>query len=470
MRDGSSHFLTSNQLVNMHHLIWVIIHFIAYLVFPEYGPSVTLVVYISLELFLKMRNDLRFELIHIFFLGTLITVIANMNIIYAFNTGSILDSYGYAIPKFFPLASLVFALGTQIMAFGYFWNSGVSFPKLYLNLKLSKNILAFIFFLGLAFALKGFWFFVNLPGSLQTIIDLIPLIAIFILSQNASKLKINFLFVRSIILTLVMVFNAVLYSYLRIEILLPIMVFLLGYFLGSGSIKALISLKFIPIVIVMILFYTFFEVFGERRENLTSGLGRINQLTNAYTEDKRFGKNEEASLSAFERSSNISQISAVCGLVNSYGFYNGKASAPLLLAFIPRVLWPEKPKIALGVWFAVEIGFAVKTDNWYNNSINMTIPGHLFLDFGWIGLVIGSFLIGFFIRLLWDTVGFYKPKFNLLGTFFGVYLLFTSFIGLGADLQILVTFFALYLILYILSKIFSLKNEDTLYRTNPQGK
>ncbi|MGH7624915.1 MAG: hypothetical protein ACREOJ_06335, partial [Gemmatimonadaceae bacterium] len=105
--------------------------------------------------------------------------------------------------------------------------------------------------------------------------------------------------------------------------------------------------------------------------------------------------------------------------------------------------------IAKGAWFALRIGQArLLPDGRITNSINMTIPGELYLNYGWAGVFLGMTFLGAFLSLFWHTTSFWSRPRNVLGTAFGFYLIW-PWVGfnLGADLQIFVTLTAVYLIL-----------------------
>jgi len=117
------------------------------------------------------------------------------------------------------------------------------------------------------------------------------------------------------------------------------------------------------------------------------------------------------------------------------------------------VLWPDKPLIQIGAWFALEIGIGSKTSlGTANNSINMTVAGELYLDFGWIGVILGSLLFGAFLAILWNSTRFYSSVYNITGTIFGGYLIILA-TGSYADLQVLVTLLSTYLIFLFIKKI-----------------
>ena len=79
--------------------------------------------------------------------------------------------------------------------------------------------------------------FFSFPGSIQTIIEFFPIVGVFILSRLAGRYQKNALFVQAIVSMVAVTFNALLFAYLRVEMLLPVLVFLIGYFLGAGSFK-----------------------------------------------------------------------------------------------------------------------------------------------------------------------------------------------------------------------------------------
>jgi len=450
----------------MIHLIWALLHVVFYLYVPDYGASISLFIYVVFELAMVYGKRQKLELIHFYFIGLIISLFANMSIIFSFLNGKGVGSFIYANPQYFASAALVFALGNQFLAMGYLSNLPISLPKIKSTVLLSVSTMDWIFVISMFIAFKNFWMTFTLPGTFQIIIDITAIVGIFMLSRFAGKYGETRLFIQALILTVSVAFNALLFSYLRLDIISPVIVFVLGYYVGTGKAISFLNVKFLPLLILMLIFYSFFELFGASRQNISSGFNRLSELNTAILDKRYFGFDEEEKLTAFERSSNISQLSAVYGLVANHGFYKGNASLPLLVALVPRFLWPEKPLIGLGAWFAMEIGAAEQIDDWYNNAVNMTIPGHLFLDFGWWGLAIGSFLVGLFLKILWSSVGFYEKKFNLLGTFFGVYLLFTCFLGIGADLQIIITYFSIYLVVLVISKIFNNLYENSLRRAN----
>ncbi len=177
-----------------------------------------------------------------------------------------------------------------------------------------------------------------------------------------------------------------------------------GYFLGLGKLKYVFSYRVIPFLLTLILFSQLFKQLGSNRSHFIDALYN-SERTNGNSNSPDETSPEEKDKGALtDRLSNIAQITNVVKLTEANGFYYGKASTPLVTALVPRVLWPGKPTIRLGAWFAVEIGQAyVNPEGLINNSINMTIPGELYLDFGWIGIVVGCFLFGSLLAMFWNA-------------------------------------------------------------------
>jgi hypothetical protein len=95
----------------------------------------------------------------------------------------------------------------------------------------------------------------------------------------------------------------------------------------------------------------------------------------------------------------------------------------------------------------MEIGQAyMRRDGSISNSVAMTIPGELYLNFGWPGVVLGCLAYGMLLGVFWTRTGFWEDPDNAFGSAFGFFLLWTAF-GLGADLQLLITTTAVYLLL-----------------------
>jgi hypothetical protein len=438
----------------MYFLAWLYLIFISGFLFGAWGSSIAFSAYLVIKLYwavFKTRNWV--NPIFFFEVSLLLATLANMKIISIFESGVLLRSYQYAIPGFFDEAAWVWAIGNFFIIESYGRKPRFQLPRLEWNLSGEKK-LQLLFWLSIALVFRRFWMLFTLPGALDSIFQLLPLLGILMYARLAEFRASLGLFWRALILTVLATLQAVLFAYLRIEMIIPGLVFFLGTLSGARSLWVLRAPRFYPLYAFLLLFSIFFATFGATRSGLGYGIQRFARLQQAQAEERESVVIRETHLSAFERTSNIGQLSAVIGLVRNNGYYLGEASAPLLTALIPRFLWPGKPKIALGVWFALEIGAALPTEaGWYNTSINMTIPGQLYLDFSWLGLIIGCWLTGVFLRMLWETTNFVHRPLNFTGSLFAGYLLYTCFLGFGADLQILVTMLAIYLMILALDRL-----------------
>src|SRR6185437_5678481 len=108
----------------------------------------------------------------------------------------------------------------------------------------------------------------------------------------------------------------------------------------------------------------------------------------------------------------------------------------------------------------------IRPNGQISNSINMTIPGELYLNFGWTGVFVGLTFLGFFIAVFWRTTEFWTRPRNVLGTAFAFYLMW-PWIGfsLGGDLQILVTIVAVYLLLVALGTMLPVARRQRVAST-----
>jgi len=71
---------------------------------------------------------------------------------------------------------------------------------------------------------------------------------------------------------------------------------------------------------------------------------------------------------------------------------------PGFVWFIPRGLWPGKPPLSIGGWYAMEV-LGWTGDG--RSEAAVTLPGDFYLNFGLIGVAAGMLLFGFMARLLY---------------------------------------------------------------------
>jgi hypothetical protein len=83
------------------------------------------------------------------------------------------------------------------------------------------------------------------------------------------------------------------------------------------------------------------------------------------------------------------------------GFLNGRSLVAIPMAFVPRLLVPDKEDLSVGILFGKEI---LKSDSGVYISISHL--GELYWNFGWLGVTLGMFVCA-------ALLGFVGTKFNL---------------------------------------------------------
>lgn len=379
--------------------------------------------------------------------------------------------YRYIVPAYIPEATVIWCIGNAATLAGYELSYYRSLPKIDFEIN-KKSVLRNIYY----FAAGYIFLTINgttvnfslLSGGVGKVITLLCFMSILVFAriwgEKEDKAYKNY----AIILTLLQTTQALTTSFLRADLLTPAFCLFVGYFIGKGKLNYLWSYRVVPAVSVLLIFAMFFPALGANRAHFIgafTGRAPVENASYHYV-----GGDGMAGNGALERSSNVAQLSNIVKLTKKNGFYGGRASLPLIAALVPRFIWPDKPIIQLGAWFAVEIGAGyVGESGRSNNSVNMTIPGELYLDFGYAGLIIGSFLLGMLYCVLWNSANFSSSASNLTGTLWGGYLLLNAIVGMGADLQVIISFLSTYITFLIIKKIFS-RNANTMRRPALAGK
>jgi hypothetical protein len=245
--------------------------------------------------------------------------------------------------------------------------------------------------------------------------------------------------------------RAFFFDFLRGTIAQPLIAYMAGAVLGARSLRPLRERHMVPVLAVGAAFALFYGLLGETRSRGVHGLERFSDLREYHHwRSNTSGLPPQQTLVA--RLTSFNQLSQIGALVERNGFYDGKTFEYLAYAFVPRVLWPEKPKIALGAWYAMEIGQAVETeDGWYNNSVNMTQAGELYLNFGWLGVIAGLPLFGAGLAFFWTRTNFWEmDSRNVFGGALAALMLWMALGGHG-EFTLLVSLTAIFLALYLAS-------------------
>ena len=274
-------------------------------------------------------------------------------------------------------------------------------------------------------------------GTIGSVIELLPLLVVFLWSRLLDlKQKRGWLILYLMVGGLAL--HAFFFAFLRVQIVVPVMLAGLGLFSTHG-LKFLRSVRLVPMAVLLLVFAGLFSILGEIR-NTSTGVGRWNALT-----EKLGNEGDASGFTLLGRISTVSQLTQIVRLTEENGFYGGSTMEYLAYVFIPRVVWPDKPLIAKGQWFAEEIDQGRVLDSGqYSNSINMTVPGELYLNFGFSGVIAGCMIAGSLMGLVYRGVSSGGP-YDLLGGAMVGYVFFVA-ATTGADVQVLVTFIAIYLV------------------------
>jgi hypothetical protein len=77
-------------------------------------------------------------------------------------------------------------------------------------------------------------------------------------------------------------------------------------------------------------------------------------------------------------------------------FQGGWSLAYIPMTYIPRLLWPDKPRFEIGLWITHNFG----SGPMISSSTGATWMGELFFNFGWLGLLAGMPILGIYFRFL----------------------------------------------------------------------
>ncbi len=367
--------------------------------------------------------------------------------------------YHFAAPQHIPQAVQIWCVGNCLFFIGYFLAENASLPSIGLKIgpALLKNLFYIMVIAGLFYIQIGTTLLI--PIAIIKVFGYIGIIGVLYFARLWAADESNTRYRNyALILYMIQTYNGIFHSYVRINIILPTLIFYFGFISGKRNLSVLFSYRIIPLFVALGLFINAFKELGGNRQDFGGVLYDLYLSQDGDDADEVVdvqSATPEVDRGGFiDRSSTLAQVSKVVELVEINGFYDGTVSAPLMAAIIPRFLWPEKPKIAIGQWFAVAAGAGyVSEEKTVNNSVNMTIPGEMYIDFGWIGVIIGCFLFGFLIRSMWNACEFSASNYNLPGAIMGGYMLLFALTGISIDLQIVVNYLSFYLVFYIAKKL-----------------
>jgi hypothetical protein len=118
----------------------------------------------------------------------------------------------------------------------------------------------------------------------------------------------------------------------------------------------------------------------------------------AVEAQKRVNEGRERAQTLLERTTTKSSVELIVnGIDSGHPYMHGYTLMPLFTAFLPRLIWGDKPSIPTGELLNQEYHVSSGRDTY----ISPSHVGELYWNFGWIGLIVGMGAIG----LLLGTVG-----------------------------------------------------------------
>jgi len=97
-------------------------------------------------------------------------------------------------------------------------------------------------------------------------------------------------------------------------------------------------------------------------------------------------------------------VSFLVGEVRRNGYQMGETMGYASYAFIPRLLWPDKPALTRGAWFNAYVGGSARESE-ATSSLGITATGELYWNFGVGGMLVGMCVIGCGYATLWRIAG-----------------------------------------------------------------
>jgi hypothetical protein len=253
---------------------------------------------------------------------------------------------------------------------------------------------------------------VGFLGAANSVVLLGPSLAIFIMrSVSLAHRSRRITVAIGLVLASEFVFQA-LSGFMRVELLWPLVAFAAPVFIFSWPTRRQTTF----LIGLAVLFSFLFAPLGALRGE-SSGTDRVGGVFEELSSQTGFFDGQVALIA---RLSSRSQLSQIVRLTNEEGYEDGSTLAGLLVAPIPRFVWPSKPTFIPGQYFAARIGRGQYTSSGsFSNAINMTVGGEFFLNFGWLGLVGGLVLHGLLLALAWAAIGRMRNPLNPVALAFG---------------------------------------------------
>lgn len=173
-------------------------------------------------------------------------------------------------------------------------------------------------------------------------------------------------------------------------------------FIALAYIKAKKKIPVIPIILIALFFIfyivPFVKTFRGQYWQGAAAKDSINYAKNELSGKDDLSRKQDETL---KRLSNPLEMAAICYEIRKEGrnVIMHQDSAAYFSRFVPRFLWPDKPVVDYNR-LGRDLGMLSKND--YTTSIGLTFIGGLIMDSGTTGVIIGLFILGILLKILWQ--------------------------------------------------------------------
>lgn len=238
-------------------------------------------------------------------------------------------------------------------------------------------------------------------------------ISYFIKPSNAKRIMF------ALIMSLEIIFGFI--SGMKSHVIIPLLIVaIIYYYTKRNTPKGIL----IGIILILIVSYPFSDTYRDFINKGAVDTTSIKAIIEAIP-DVMYDAYSEATIGSIfnfgyqKSSSRLSMLESfsliVKDLSQSGRFWYGKYYVYFpLLVLVPRIIWPNKPVIDIGLWF---------TQTYWNpiaiSSTAITYPGDLYLNFGLVGVLLGMFVTGIIYRLVYE---WFKLNIGPLALFIYVFI------------------------------------------------
>jgi hypothetical protein len=188
---------------------------------------------------------------------------------------------------------------------------------------------------------------------------------------------------------------------IRGQALMPIAIVIVALTLVSNRVPKLWIVGAVAAIAVAFPILTAYRatIVGERglsREQAVENLGKVIDEVMAYRDRIGRGADSEGQQTLLDRAwleDNVERLFDHAGI--DVPFQGGTTLEAIPLAFIPRLIWPDKPDVPTGLLFNHEF-FHGQWDTY----ISPSHLGELYWNFGWPGMLVGMSCIGLILGLV----------------------------------------------------------------------